>query len=127
MPHVAGLLILVAMVWLVFGLVFKVMGVVPRHEAIVARVVGAELAGPLTLLIGLGETGLAFWVLSGLRPRACALVQTLAIAGMNALELSLARELLLAPAPMVCINLVLVAAIWYSAIQLAAVKETLRC
>lgn len=32
----------IAGVWLVFGLLFKALGAVPRHRAIVARVVGEE-------------------------------------------------------------------------------------
>lgn len=118
-PPLTGLVLRVgiAAVWLVFGLVFKVAGVVPRHQLIVATVVGEAAAGPVTLTIGLAEAALGLWVLSGVRPRTCAAVQTLALATMNAVELSVARELLLAPAIMVCANVALIAAAWYLALR----------
>ena len=106
-----------AAVWLVFGLVFKVAGVVPRHRMIVAAVVGEAAAGPVTLAVGLGEAALGLWVLSGVRPRACAAVQTLAVAGMNSLELAVARDLLLAPIAMVCANTLLLGVAWYLALR----------
>ena len=92
----------IAAVWLTFGVGFKLLGLVPRHRLIVARIVGDGMAGPLTIAIGLAETALALWVLSGWKPRACAAAQTAAIVTMNAIELSVARDLLLAPVLMVC-------------------------
>ncbi|MBL8112849.1 MAG: hypothetical protein JNK60_08195, partial [Acidobacteria bacterium] len=78
--------------WILFGFVFKVLGLLPRHRGIVAAIVGEEPAGPLTVVIGVFETALGLWILSGIRPRLCAAAQTLAILAMNSLELSLARE-----------------------------------
>ncbi len=106
-----------AAVWLVFGLVFKVLHVVPRHDDIVAAVLGPELARPLTIAVGVAETMLGLWILSARWPRTCAAVQTLAIFGMNALELTFAREHLLAPLPMVLANIVFLTAGWYLALQ----------
>jgi uncharacterized membrane protein YphA (DoxX/SURF4 family) len=106
-----------ASVWIVFGFLFKVMGLVPRHRLIVAAVLGEAAAGPVTLMIGGAETLMGLWILSGFRPRTCAAAQTLAIVSMNALELSLARNRLLAPLPMVCANTVFLAAGWYCALK----------
>ncbi len=106
-----------AAVWFVFGLVFKISGVVPRHRLIVASVLGETAAGPVTVLIGGAEVTMGLWILSGIRPRACAAAQTIAIVTMNALELWLARDLLLAPIPMVCANVVFLALVWYSALK----------
>ncbi|HTE06516.1 MAG TPA: DoxX-like family protein [Planctomycetota bacterium] len=106
-----------ASVWLLSGVVFKLLDVVPRHRQIVAAVVGEAASRPLTLAIGAGEALMGVWILSGARPRTCAAVQTLAIAAMNAVELSVARDLLLAPAAMVCANLALLAAVWYAALR----------
>ena len=106
-----------ALVWILFGLVFKVLHVVPRHEAIVATVLGSTAAGPVTLLIGLTETAMGIWILSRWRPRTCATAQTIAIVTMNAVELSLARDQLLAPLPMVCANSLFLAVGWYLALH----------
>ena len=60
---------------------------------------------------------MGLWILSGIRPRLCAAAQTLAIVGMNTLELALAKDLLLAPVPMVCANTAFLAAGWYCALR----------
>ena len=109
--------IAVAAVWLVFGVVFKLLGFAPRHRLIVASIVGEAAAGPVTLAVGAAETLLGLWVLSGIRPRTCAAVQTLAIAAMNTLELRSARGLLVAPVGMVCANVVFLAVVWYCALK----------
>jgi hypothetical protein len=88
-----------ASVWLVFGALFKVLNLVPRHRMIVATVLGEAMAGPITLGIGAAEATMGLWILSGIYPRLCAATQTIAIVSMNALELSLAKDLLLAPVP----------------------------
>jgi uncharacterized membrane protein YphA (DoxX/SURF4 family) len=89
------LTLLIASVWLGFGLYCKVLGFVPRHEEIVARILGAEHAGVITRAIGLLEVLMGLWVLSGLQRRVCAIVQIGAVAAMNALEAVLAPDLLL--------------------------------
>ena len=106
-----------ASVWILFGLVFKVLNVVPRHQIIVATVLGDAVAGPVTLVIGVAETAMGIWILSRWRPRTCALAQTIAIVSMNALELTLAKEHLLAPLMMVCANSVFLAVGWYLALH----------
>jgi hypothetical protein len=108
----------IAAVWLAFGLGAKVLGLVPRHRRIVAAVLGERLAGPVTVTVGLGETALGLWVLSGRRPRTAAALQTAAIASMNALELSRARSQLLAPWPMVAANTAFLAVVWAHAIAI---------
>lgn len=106
---------LIAGVWLAFGVAFKIFGLVPRHELIVARVLGEDLAGPITLFVGALEAVIGIWFLSGIRLRLCAVVQTLAIIAMNFLEIALARDLLLAPAPMLIANTFFLALVWYCA------------
>jgi hypothetical protein len=119
----AALRIGTAAAWLTFGLVFKIFGLVPRHRAIVAQVVGEGAATPVTLLVGVAEVGLWLWILSGVRPRWCAAAQTLAIVTMNLIELRLARELLLAPVPMVLANVVFLSLVWTWAIQTEARRK----
>ncbi|AWV90288.1 DoxX-like family protein [Bradymonas sediminis] len=90
-----GLAVVIAGVWVANGLWAKILGNVPRHEAIVARVLGAEVAPWLILLIGVGEVFIAAWVLSRFRPRVCAAVQIALVLSMNVLEFIFARDVLL--------------------------------
>ncbi|GAB2665451.1 hypothetical protein GCM10027036_18750 [Flavihumibacter cheonanensis] len=87
--------VVIALVWLVNGLYCKVMNGVPRHEAIVAKVLQLQEARVLTLLIGLAEIGIAIWIFSRFKSRLAAIVQMLLVATMNLLEYLLARDLLL--------------------------------
>jgi hypothetical protein len=102
----------VAAVWILFGLIFKVLGAVPRHREIVARVLGERWAGPVTRLVGLGECAVGVWMASGWHVGACVAAQTLAIASMNSLELLKARELLLSARWMLLANAGLLGAGW---------------
>ncbi len=108
---------MVAVVWLTFGIVFKVFRALPRHERIVARILGERAAPALTRLIGLGEAAIGLWMLSGLWLPFCALFQTILVVAMNAIELRRARDLLLAPVPMLFGNAILLALAWYAALE----------
>jgi hypothetical protein len=108
--------ILVALVWIVFGLGFKLLRALPRHERIVARILGERVAPLLTRGIGLGETLLGLWMLSGIHLPWCALFQTVIIITMNAIELRLARDLLLSPRAMLAANTLLLTLAWYAAL-----------
>jgi hypothetical protein len=101
-----------ASVWFGFGFYAKLLAAVPRHERIVARVVGDALSGPLVTLVGFAEVSLAVWILSSRFPKSCAAAQTLALIGMNTLELCFARDLLLFPGAMVVANLGLLSVAW---------------
>lgn len=85
----------IAAVWLANGLFCKVLHRVPRHEQIVARILGPTYAPLLTRAIGVAEILMAVWILSRLQPRLCALAQLGLIASMNTLEFVLAPDLLL--------------------------------
>lgn len=106
--------IAVALVWLVFGVVYKFLRFVPRHERIVARILGDRVAPVFTRLIGLGEAFIGLWMLSGLFLPWCALVQSILVIAMNTIELRRARDLLLAPLPMVVGNVLLLAFAWFA-------------
>ncbi len=84
-----------AAIWVVNGLFCKVLGLVPRHERIVAVILGEHHAHLLTLLIGVSEIAMAAWVLSGWRYRQCAAAQIALILGMNVIEFSSVPHLLL--------------------------------
>ena len=108
--------VLVALVWIVFGLAFKLLRALPRHERIVARILGERVAPALTRGIGVGETLVGLWMLSGIHLPWCALFQTVLIVTMNAIELRLARDLLLSPRAMLAANTVLLGLAWYAAL-----------
>jgi hypothetical protein len=87
--------LLIGVVWFANGLFCKVLGWVPRHEEIVARILGEEYAGEIGRVIGVMEIGLAVWVWSGWRSRVCAILQMALVAAMNVMEFVLAKDLLL--------------------------------
>ena len=86
---------LIALVWLVNGFVCKVLGLVPRHEEIVARILGETYADRLTLAIGASEIFMAIWILTRIRSGWNASTQIVVVLVMNTLELFLAPDLLL--------------------------------
>lgn len=106
-----------AAVWIVFGLVFKVLHVLPRHETIVAAVLGPAWAGPATVAIGAAEVLIGLWILSGRWPLLCIATQTVAIAAMNLAELRWAQQHLLSPIGMVCANVVFLGLGWFLAVH----------
>src|SRR4051812_46561814 len=85
----------IAVVWLANGLFCKVLNLVPRHQQIVARILGEDYARPFTLLIGLSEILMAIWIVSNIKSRLNAIAQMLIIATMNILEFILVPDLLL--------------------------------
>lgn len=84
-----------AVVWFVNGFYCKILGMIPRHEFIVAKILGFEYAQQLTLYIGLGEVIMGFWILSGYKAKFNAVIQIGLVLLMNTLEVILVPELLL--------------------------------
>jgi hypothetical protein len=82
-------------VWFANGLLCKVLNLVPRHQQIVANILGAEHARLFTVLIGVSEICMAVWILTNLFPRVNALMQIAVIATMNTMEFILVPDLLL--------------------------------
>ena len=68
---------------------------VPRHQQIVAQILGTSHARLFTVLIGMAEIIMAIWILSGIWPRLNAITQIVVIATMNTLEFLLVPNLLL--------------------------------
>ena len=85
----------IAAVWFINGFVCKVLNLVPRHQEIVANILGEDNSRLLTVLIGLAETAMAIWIVLGIKSRLNALTQIIIIAVMNILEFVLVPELLL--------------------------------
>lgn len=86
---------IIALVWLGNGLFCKVFRLVPRHEQIVASILGARYARTWTILIGFSETMMACWIWSGWLFRWCAIAQIVIVGVMNTLEFILVPQLLL--------------------------------
>lgn len=85
----------IVFIWLVNGLLCKVLNLVPRHEQIVARILGDKYSRTLTLIIGFSEIGMAVWILSGIKSRFNTILQIAIVATMNILEFILVPDLLL--------------------------------
>lgn len=85
----------IAFVWLANGLVCKILNFVPRHEEIVARILGEEYSNVLIILIGVSEVIMAIWFLSGIKSKVNAYTQIAIVFIMNILELFLVPDLLL--------------------------------
>jgi len=85
----------IATIWLINGLFCKILNLVPRHQQIVAGILGDKYAGTFTILIGLSETIMAIWIFSRLKTRLNAIAQVIIIAIMNTLEFFLVPDLLL--------------------------------
>jgi len=104
--------LLIGSVWVFHGLFSKILGGIPRHQAIVGRVLGNEHAASATLTVGIGEVALGLWVFSRIWRRGSALVQTLALVAMNTLEILLAKDLLVSALGMVTLNLLFLSVVW---------------
>lgn len=85
----------IAFVWIANGLFCKVLNLVPRHQEIVARILGDDYARPLTFLIGISEVIMAIWILSGYKSKWNAWAQIGVVGLMNTLEFILVPDLLL--------------------------------
>ena len=86
--------VLVAAEWVHEGLHKKVLSGDPRHKDIVASIPGLSTNQATVLLksLGVAETAIALWVLSGKAPRAGALTETGLVIGMNTGGLLFAGE-----------------------------------
>ena len=86
---------LIAAIWIINGLFCKVLNLVPRHQEIVAAILGIDHSGILTILIGLAEILMGVWILTRIKTQLNAITQILIIGIMNALEFLFVPNLLL--------------------------------
>jgi hypothetical protein len=104
----------VAAVWLYEGLWCKLLG---REKHQVEVVEAVPKLGPLvgrSFLLGLGlvETALAVWVMSGVTPGLCAVAQTALLVTLNANGLLWARHIIHDPGGMVVKNVSFLLLAW---------------
>ena len=104
----------IAMVWFYQGLWCKVLGGVPRQEAVISMVpfLGAREVRLALITLGLVECGLAVWVLSGQQMRRVATVQTALLAAMNIGGLIWAWHLIPDPVGMIVQNFAFLVLVW---------------
>jgi hypothetical protein len=107
----------VAGVWLYHGLWCKLLGGCPEQVDVVTAVpwLRGRAAKPVLLGIGVVETVLAVWVVSGRHPRGAAAIGTSLVAGMNAGGLTFGRRHIPAPKTMIAENVAFLALAWLAA------------
>lgn len=89
------LTILISLVWLINGLFAKVIGLVPRHQQIVERILGGDISFLAVKVIGVLEIFMFIWVISKKFSRLCSITQILIVMTMNIMEFIIAPDLLL--------------------------------
>jgi uncharacterized membrane protein YphA (DoxX/SURF4 family) len=107
----------VAGVWLYHGLWCKVLGRCPEQARIVAELPGlrGREAKALLLALGVAETVLAAWVISGARPRLAAATGTTLVLTMNAGGFTFGRRHIAAPKALLLENVCFLALAWLAA------------
>ncbi|HEV2388057.1 MAG TPA: DoxX-like family protein [Candidatus Acidoferrales bacterium] len=104
----------VAAVWLYEGLWCKLLGRVPSQKEVVTAVprFGPRFGPAFLQALGVVEVALAVWVMSGIAPGACAIVQTALLIALNANGLLWARRIIHEPAGMVVKNVAFLVLVW---------------
>ena len=110
---------LIAAIWITNGLFCKVLNLVPRHQEIVASILGNEHPRLLTLFIGVAEIAMAGWILSGIHKRLNVIVQIVLIATMNTIEFFLVPDLLLWGKTNALFAFVFIVLIYYNEVHLS--------
>jgi uncharacterized membrane protein YphA (DoxX/SURF4 family) len=104
----------VAAVWLYEGLWCKLLGRVQSQVQVVTAVprLGPQYGLPFLKALGVVEVGLAAWVMAGIAPGLCAIVETALLILLNANGLVWARRIIHEPAGMVVKNIAFLVLVW---------------
>ena len=86
---------IIATVWIMNGLICKVLNLVPRHQEIVERILGDTNSRIITIIIGAFEILMAIWILSNYKSKLNAIIQMAVVSIMNIIEFILVPDLLL--------------------------------
>lgn len=108
------LTILISLVWLINGLFAKVLGFVPRHQEIAAKILGNGISFIAVKVIGVLEIGMFIWVISRKYSRLAAIMQIALVLTMNVLEYIIAPELLLFGRLNIVIAVFFVSAVYFN-------------
>jgi len=113
-PPLVAIQISVAAVWFYEGLWCKILGRLPSQFQVVKAVprLGPLFGSPVLKAIGVAEVALGVWVLSGIAPGACAVVETAFLIILNVNGLLWARRLIHDPAGMVVKNIAFLMLAW---------------
>ena len=107
----------VAAVWLYEGLWCKLLRGEPREFEVVKAVprFGPRFGASFLMMLGVIETAIAAWVMSGIAPLASVLVQTALLASLNTGGLVWSRHLIHDPRGMVIKNFAFLVLAWVAA------------
>jgi hypothetical protein len=107
----------VAAVWFYEGLWCKLLNGQPRQLRVVEAVPlsGPRVATKLLKLLGVVETAIGVWILTGIAPILCAVAQTALLVTLNLCGLIWARRLIDDPGGMVVKNFAVLVLVWVSA------------
>jgi uncharacterized membrane protein YphA (DoxX/SURF4 family) len=104
----------VASVWIYEGLWCKLMTKSSHELEVIATMPYFDPTGFANALkmLGLVELGIAIWIMSGVAPLACALVQTALLFGLNTNGLLFARQVIHEPLGMIVRNFSFLVLVW---------------
>ncbi len=104
----------IAAVWIYEGFWCKILGRMQSQIEVVTAVprIGVGFGPAFLKVLGVVEAALAFWVLSGIAPGACAIAQAALLIVLNVNGLLWARHIIHDPAGMVIKNLAFLVLVW---------------
>jgi hypothetical protein len=104
----------VAAVWLYEGLWCKILGRMPSQFQVVTAVprLGPRFGSPFLKALGIVEVAIAVWVMLGIAPAVCAIVQAALLVILNANGLLWARHMIHDPVGMVLKNIAFLVLAW---------------
>lgn len=107
----------IAAVWLYEGLWCKILGRVPSQVEVVTAVpqLGPQFGSLFLTALGVVEVGLAAWVITGIVPGMCAIVQIGLLVVLNTNGLIWARHIIHEPIGMVVKNIAFLVLVWVCA------------
>ncbi|HWB32063.1 MAG TPA: DoxX-like family protein [Acidobacteriaceae bacterium] len=116
-PPLALIRTSIAAVWIYEGLWCKLLGRAPSQQQVVNAVprLGPGFGHTFLMLLGWVETALGLWVVAGVAPVECFIVQTALLLCLNVNGLLWARRLIHDPAGMVLKNIAFLLLAWVGA------------
>lgn len=109
--------ILIATIWLINGLVCKILNLVPRHQLIVANIFNINTSRTITIVIGVLEVLMALWIITNIKKKLNTIIQIVTIIIMNIIEILTSANLLLWGKLNGLFALILVGIIYFNFIQ----------